>query len=167
MSAPTSPPTESSPGSHYQPSLGVVLVILVLFVGGAFIILRSPGAATSPSVTTTTLHPRARATTTKLPSRASVRVQVANSTSVAGLAGNYSQKLTTLGWDVLPALNASKVAATIIYFKPGFRWAALEIAAQIKISQSAAQPLGHLVPVPNAAGDDIIVILGPDAAIIG
>jgi hypothetical protein len=147
--------------------LGVVLVILVLFVGGAFVILRSPGAATSSPVTTTTLRPKTHATTTKQPSRASVRVQVANSTSVTGLAGTYSQKLTTLGWDVLPALNASKVASTIIYFKPGFRWAALEIAAQIKISQSAAQPLGHLAPVPNAAGDDIIVVLGPDAAITG
>ena len=31
MSAPTSPPTEPSPGSHYQPSLGVVVVILVLY----------------------------------------------------------------------------------------------------------------------------------------
>ncbi len=167
MSAPTSPPTEPSPGSHYQPSLGVVVVILVLFVGAAFLVLRYPGAATSSSVTTTTLGPKRHTTTTALPSRASVRVQVANSTSVTGLAGNYSQKLTTLGWDVLPALNASRVASTIIYFKPNFRWAALEIAAQIKVSQSGVLPLGHLVPVPNVAGDDIVVVLGPDAAING
>ena len=167
MSDPTSPPTEPSQGSHYQPSLGVVLVILVLFVAGAFVMLRSPGAATSPSVTTTTLRAKRHTTAARLPSRASVRVQVANSTSVTGLAGNYSQKLITLGWDVLPALNASRVAATVIYFHAGFRWAALEIAAEIKVSQSAVQPLGHLVPVPNAAGDDIIVVLGPDAAING
>ncbi len=167
MSAPTLPPTESPQGSHYQPSLGVVLVILVLFVGGAFVVLRSPGAATSSAVTTTTIPVKKHTTTATLPPRSRVRVQVANSTSVTGLAGTYSQKLTTLGWDVLPALNASKVAATIIYFKPNFRWAALEIAAQIKLSQSAVQPLGHLVPVPNAAGDDLIVILGPDAAING
>ena len=65
-------------------------------------------------------------------------------------------------------LNANnKVAATKIYFNPGYLWAAQEIAASVKVSKSAIQPLNGLNPVAGAAGDDVVVILGPDVAISG
>jgi hypothetical protein len=59
------------------------------------------------------------------------------------------------------------VSATIIYYNPGFLWAAQEIASEIKVSTSAIQPLNGLSPVSGASGDDVIVILGPDIAIKG
>jgi hypothetical protein len=96
-----------------------------------------------------------------------VRVQVANGTLTTGLARTYTQQLTTYGWDTLPELNGPRVAATTIYFNPGFIWAARQIAGEIKVSGSAIQPLNGLSPVAGASADDVIVILGPDVAIKG
>jgi hypothetical protein len=59
------------------------------------------------------------------------------------------------------------VSATVIYYNPGFLWAAQEVANEIKVSTSAIQPLNGLNPVSGSSGDDVIVILGPDIAIKG
>ncbi|MFI5036596.1 MAG: LytR C-terminal domain-containing protein [Acidimicrobiales bacterium] len=162
------PPPAPSPGSHYQPATAVMLLIVALFVAAAFLMLRA-NPASSPTTTTTL------ATTTTVhhgkvthPAKSRVRVQVANGTSTANLARTYTQQLQTRGWDTLGPLNANnKVAATVLYFNPGFLWAAREIATTIKVSFSAIQPLNGLTPVAGAAGDDVIVILGPDVAIRG
>jgi len=145
-----------------------MLLIVVLFVAGAFFMLRTPPVST-PSVTTTTLTTTTvHSTTPTHPSKARVRVQVANGTNTSNLARSYTQQLQTLGWDTLPPLNAdNKVAASAIYFNPGFKWAALEIAGSIKVSRSSVQALNGLRPVAGAASDDIIVVLGPDVAIRG
>jgi hypothetical protein len=84
------------PGSHYQPALSVVLIIVVLFVGAAFLMIRyvNPASPVSsvttlpPSETTTTIHHHTVAKST-------VRVQVANGTDVSNLARGYSQQLLT------------------------------------------------------------------------
>ena len=152
-------------GSHYQPSLGVVISIVVLFVAAAFLVLRSPSPS-SPSVSTL---PPGSTTTTKTHStvvpKSRVRVQVANGTSSPRLAGRYTQQLLTLGWDTLPALNASKVTATIVYYNSQFRWAALLVASEIHVTTHAVHPLNGLHPVSNTATDDVIVVLGPDLAV--
>jgi hypothetical protein len=163
------PPPAPTPGSHYQPATTVMLLIVVLFVAAAFLMLRanppsSPTATTTVVTTTTTAHQ----TTTTHPPKARVRVQVANGTSTANLAHTYTQQLETLGWDTLPPVNANnKVAATVIYFNPGYRWAAQEIAASIKVKASAIKALNGLTPVSGASSDDVIVVLGPDLAIKG
>lgn len=162
-SAPESPPS----GSHYQPRLSVVLVLLILFIGATFVILRAAPMSTSGATTTTstTLAGSHPTTTTTLPPRSRVRVQVANGTLTTGLARSYTQLLITQGWDTLPQVNAARAAKTIVYFNPGFQWAAQQIAAQIKVAKSAVTPLSGLSPVPGASGDDVIVILGPDVAV--
>jgi hypothetical protein len=168
--SPPSPPEPPVPGSHYQPALGVVLVIVALFIAATFLMLRSPGVASlGPSATTTTTTTIAHSgvTTTSLPTKAQVRVQVANGTNTTGLARTFTQQLQTLGWDTLPQVNAAKVSATIIYYNPGYLWAAQQIAGEIKASSSAIQPLIGLRPVAGASGDDVIVILGPDLAVKG
>ncbi len=155
-------------GSHYQPRLGVVLTLLILFIGATFAVLRTSAPATTTGSTTTTAtttpgsHPT---TSTTLPARSRVRVQVANGTLTTGLARSYTQLLITQGWDTLPQVNAARAAKTIVYFNPGFQWAAQQIAAQIKVAKSAVTPLAGLSPVPGASGDDVIVILGPDVAV--
>lgn len=157
-------------GSHYQPSLMVVLIILVLFVGATFAMLRSSSAtpgSTAGVTTTTAATSTGSTTTTSLVPKSKVRVQVANGTTISGLARANTQQLMTFGWDTLPELNGPKVAKTTIYFNPGYQWAARQIAVELKFSTSAVQPLNGLSPVPGASSDDVIVILGPDSAIRG
>ena len=167
MSQTPTPHEPPVPGSHYQPALSVVLIIVVLFIGSTFLMLRYNGpASTGPATTlptTTTLH----GTSTTVVTKAQVRVQVANGTTTAGLARTYTQQLQTLGWDTLPQVNAARVASTIVYYNPRFLWAAQQIASAIKVGSSAIHPLGGLRPVAGASGDDVIVILGPDVAIKG
>jgi hypothetical protein len=154
------------PGSHYQPALSVVLIIVVLFVVAAFLMLRyvspasSSGTATTlPSETTTTIHHHTVA-------KSSVRVQVANGTKVPNLARTYSQELLTQGWNTLPGVNAlagytgSHLKATIVFFNPGYKWAAIQIANKIHVGLHSIQALNGLRPVPGASSDDVIVILG-------
>ena len=169
MSQSPPPAHESSaPGSHYQPALSVVLIIVVLFIAATFVMLRSTGAA-SPNAAARPLPPTP--VTSGPPNivraKSHVRVQVANGTLTAGLARTFTQQLLTLGWDTLPQLNAARVSSTIVYYNPGFLWAAQQIAGDIKVSSSAIHPLGLLRPVSGAAGDDVIVILGPDVAVQG
>lgn len=143
-----------------------MLIILVLFVGAAFVALRShsaphgsspPPHTTSTSTTTTTTS----GVSTTVP-KSKVSVQVANGTTISGLAGDYTSKLQVLGWNTLPKLNGPTEAATVIYYHPGFLWAAQAIATEIGVPATAAQPIGTATPVAGATGDDIIVILGPD-----
>lgn len=166
--SPQSPYEPPTPGSHYQPALSVMLIIIALFVGSAFLILRSPGVAqtnaVSPSTTISTPATSGTTTTVVTKAKAQVRVQLANGTSVTGLARTYTQQLMTLGWDTLPQLNSAPVSATIVYYNPGYLWAAQQIAAAIKVRPTAIRPLNGQNPVAGSSGDDVIVILGLDAS---
>jgi hypothetical protein len=153
------------PGSHYQPALSVVLIIVVLFIVAAFLMLRyvSP-ASTAPSVTTL---PPSETTTTihHTVAKSTVRVQVANGTTVPNLARGYSQELLTQGWNTLPGVNASAPAkSTIVFFNPGFKWAAIQIAHKIHVSVHSIRSLNGQRVVPGASSDDVIVILGHNSA---
>lgn len=145
-----------------------MLIILVLFVGATFVALRSHSHAAAITTTTHVTVPSSTTTTTKTTAvtvpKSQVSVQVANGTSVTGLAATYTTKLQLQGWNTLPRVNGPTESATVIYYKPGFLWAAQEIAAEISVAPTAARPLGTSTPVAGAAGDDIVVILGPDVA---
>ncbi len=154
-------------GSHYQPSLGVVFIIVVLFIGATFLMVRSVTPSSGTPTTTTTTASTSTSTTSPGTSRvikSKVRVQVANGTTVGALASRYTQKLMTENWDTLPPVNGPHVAATIIYDNPGERAAALLVATAVGLSASAVHPLGGASPVPGASGDGVIVILGPNSA---
>jgi hypothetical protein len=161
-----------NPGSHYQPALSVVSIIVVLFVAATFLMLRSSSPSLSASTTSTSpLSPLATTTTahsasTVLP-KSKVRVQVANGTSTTGLARTYTQRLLTLGWDTLPQMNGPKVTSTVIYFNPGFKWSAKEIANELHASAKSVQAYNGQILISGASTDDVIVILGPDLAITG
>ena len=161
------PRTSHASGSHYQPRLSVALLIVLSFVVATFFMVRtvtpSQSAATPPS---TSIPPTT--STTKAPApvvKSAVRVQVANGTLISGLAGAYSQKLTTQNWDALAPANGPRVAATVIYYNRGFRQAALDVASVIHVSSSSVRALGALTPVSGASSDDVIVVLGPNSAI--
>ena len=165
-----SPQEPRAPGSHYQPAIGSVLVIVVLFVGATFLMLRHSSPNVAPASTTTTTLNSTSSTvhhpTTTLVTKAQVRVQVANGTLTSGLARSYTRQLLTLGWDALPETNGPRVAATVVYYNPGFKWAAVQIAGEIHVKSTAVQSLNGQTPVNGAASDDVIVLLGPDVAII-
>jgi hypothetical protein len=152
------------PGSHYQPALSVVLIIVVLFVVAAFLMIRyvSPASTSGtttlpPSETTTTIHHHTVA-------KSSVRVQVANGTTVPNLARTYSQELLTQGWNTLPGVNGPHEKSTIVYFNPNFKWAAIQIAHKIGVGVHAVQALNGQRPVAGASSDDVIVMLGHNSA---
>jgi predicted kinase len=119
----------------------------------------------SPTTTTTTI---AKSPGTTIPAgrviKSKVRVQVANGTTIGSLAGRYTQKLMTQNWDTLPPVNGPHVTATVIYYNPGERTAALEVATAVGVSASVVHPLGGGSPVPGASGDGVIVILGPNSS---
>ncbi len=160
----------SDSGRHsatYQPSPLKVGLILLVFVIGAVVLLRSQHSNSTPvagggSSTTTVASSSSIPTSTVPPSQ--VRVQVANGTSTPHLAANYSQQLTTQGWNTLQPGNATHTATTFVYFQPGYQWAAIEIARQIGAPTSSVTPLGNLAPVAGAMTDNVIVIVGADLA---
>jgi len=158
--------TPRDTGSHFQPSLRKMLIILFLFVLSAFIMLRTPGTSgpnfATPNITT----PTSGNTQTSVP-ESQVRVQVANGTSTNGVGRTYTQQLMTLGWNTLPEMNGPKINTTIIYYNPGFAASAQKIAAALKVSPTAAQPLNGQQPVAGASSDDVIVIIGPDLVVGG
>ena len=144
-----------------------MVVILVLFVGAAFVALRasSPahiGPAHIPTKSSTTTTAASGSTSATVP-KSQVSVQVANGTTTSGLASTFTTKLQLLGWNTLPRMNGPAETATVIYYHPNFLWAAQEIATEIGVPATAAQPLAGATPVPGATGDDIVVVLGPDA----
>ena len=151
-------------GSHYQPSSSVVLIIVVLFIGSTFLMVR----AVSPSTPSPTVPSSSSSTTPTSPvlTKSRVRVQVANGTNTTGLAGSFTQRLMLQGWDTLPPGNSSAhVAATIIYYNPNYRRAALEIASTVRVSSSVVHPLNGANPIAGSSNDDVIVVLGPNSAI--
>ena len=152
--------------NHHQPSTPVVLILIGVFVLGTYLMVHAKN--TAPASTFNTLPTKTLpggSTTSTQPPKNKVTVQVANGTSVQGLASTVTHNLMTYGWNTLTPTNAPRVAATVIYYNPGYVWAASEIATTINVSTSAVQPLNSLQPVSGASGDDVIVILGPDAAV--
>lgn len=161
------PSPSPSAGSHYQPKLSVVIVILVLFVGAAFFTLRSsnpsvPGSTSTTSTTTAGTHSTTTTVKQKVESKSKVSVQVANGTNTSGLARIWTTSLLTDGWDTLSAVNGPHVKATIIFYAAGYEWAAKEISTELKVPATSLQTLDHKNPVPLSSGDDIVVVLGPN-----
>ena len=151
-------------GSHYQPSLAVVFIIVILFIGATFLMVTT--ISSSPTTSTTTTLPST--TTTKASTTARViksRVQASRSRTVRPSLSSppntpRSSRLRT-GTPCRPSMGRRK-KKTIIYYKAGQLKAAQEVATTIKVSQSAVQPIGTLTTVSGASGDDIVVILGKD-----
>ena len=53
---------------------------------------------------------------------------------------------------------------TTIYYAPSQQQAAALIASELGVRTTAVQPLTGAVPVANATGLDVVVIIGPDLA---
>ncbi len=133
------------------------MVSLVIFAHDVAPVSVGGQTVTTASVVTTTTVP-----VQHVP-KSQVRVQVANGTSTSGLAKTYSEALQTLTWNVLAPINGNIVPATEVWYRPGFAWAAEEIAPVVNTTAAATREVGPTPPLPGTASDDVIVILGPDA----
>ena len=131
------------------------------------------GSAASTTITaprsTTTTHragtKRVAATTTTTVPRSSVKVLVANGTSVAGAAGRYTQLLSGQGWATQAPVNASStVSASSVYYASGQQASASAIASSLGLSSANVQPLTASVPVAGTGGVGIVLVVGPDLA---
>ena len=120
-------------------------------------------AATTSSTATTVLH--RLPTTTSTVVHSSVKVLVANGTQQPNAAGHFTQQLQQNGWNVSTPRNSTSAASTTtIYYAPSQQQAAALIASELGVPTTAVQPVTGAVPVANATGLDIVVIIGPDLA---
>jgi hypothetical protein len=133
----------------------------------------APTAApsTSPPSTTTTA---ASTTTTSTPAettvpadqtvpKADVRLVVANGDGRFNLASINANRLRDAGYVLIDEEDASKVPATILYYRPGFDDEAAIVAVDLLVPDAILEPLPDTPITDNDALGDIIVILGPDS----
>ncbi len=96
---------------------------------------------------------------------AEINVLVANSTGVAGLAGSVATQLTeSFGYTALTPVDATgePVTTTLVFYVPGAEGDAQKVAASLALSAGAVSPMPSSVPVADAAGADVLVLLGLD-----
>ena len=159
----TSDDTSESPAPH-EVHTGRAIVVVVAFLVIFALCLSTTEQAPSgaPDSSSPTTPPTTSAPTTTTVPHSTIKVQVANGTSTPGAAGGVTTTLQNQGWNVLPPVNTTTAASTSsIYFASGRKWAAEEIAREVGLAKSVIQPLTTAVPVPDAAGDDVVVVIGP------
>jgi hypothetical protein len=132
-------------------------------VGPHFKAASTSGTATTSSTATTSQH--RLSTTTSTVVHSSVKVLVANGTQEPNAAGHFTQQLQQNGWNVsTPGNSTSAASTTTIYYAPSQQQAAALVASELGVPTTAVQPMTGAVPVANATGLDIVVIIGPDLA---
>jgi hypothetical protein len=125
----------------------------------------APAAAVVTSTTTTTRSSTTTSTTRAVAthSPSSVKVLVANGTSVAGLAGKMKTKLAPGGYDLLAPTNTTSAArASAVYYASGYQGDAQAVAAAAGLGTGTLQALTSQLPVANSSGAEVIVVVGPD-----
>ncbi len=169
-------PTSGSGPANWMRGVAVVVVAVVIGVLLMPSATRAPLTLSSTSqTTTTTVAGGTTSTTTRttpttattlpavVPGASSIRVLVANATSITGLAGGVASYLHSRGYVVQPAVNATtKVTATQVYAASGQQAAAGTVAGALGLSAGIIQPPSAVVPVASTGGAAVIVIAGPD-----
>jgi hypothetical protein len=154
--------------------IGVAVILGAVLLAQSFKDGGSPVAASS-NPTSTVKRTDASTTTTAVPQPhdpATVKVLVLNGSGKSGIAKAGADQLKAANYTTLDPANASTgapVAASVVYFTPGYDADAQQIAAKLGLNPSAAQPLPS--PPPPEVGDprdaNIVVLIGTDAPIAG
>lgn len=158
----------TGPGQLGSVPRGLLLTALAVAVGIAVLASISRiGPTTTAALTrptTTTTVPPTTTTTLATHPPASVKVLVANGTSVKGAAGRLATKLSSGGYDTLaPTDTLSPVKASAVYYVAGYEGDAQAIAAAAGLSATDVQPMSSSVPVAVGSAE-VVVIVGPDLA---
>ncbi len=154
---------------------GIILLVVAIVLGIFILNKTQPGGAptsvsSQPKTTTTKpTKPTKGATTSTPPSTraprqpAAIKVLAANGSGVAGLGGKIGDRLTAAGYNSLaPTNTTTDVATSVVEFTPGFDLEALYVAQALGIQGTAVKPLAPDIPVEDAKGADIVVLVGPD-----
>jgi len=156
--------------SHQRSSWGR-RIFLALFLLGALALAGFVGSVVGPHFKATSTSPptagstRPPVTTTSTVAHASVKVLVANGTQEPNAAAHFAQQLQQQGWNVaVPENTTSAASTTTVYFAPSQQAAAGLVASELGVPMTAVQSLNSGVPVPNAAGLDVVVVIGSDLA---
>lgn len=115
--------------------------------------------ATDDSAETTTTVPSARPP-------AEVPTIVLNGSGVSGAAGNYSEALASLGYQLTDADGANaatNVPSTQVLYAEGFEQDAAAVAVAIGAPSLVPAPLSEPSP-GEIMGASVVVVLGPDLA---
>jgi hypothetical protein len=161
----TDPDTPDAPPARAtsQVNAGRAVAVIVVFLVAMVLLLGPAGRAdrhaapTVASTTTTTLYERP-----VVPS--ATRVQVANGTTVAGQAAAYSHTLQTRGWDVVPPVQGPPWDRSLVFYAPTYEPAAKQIAGELGLAADRVVSGVAVSGVTGAAGNDIVVVIGPDLA---
>ena len=127
----------------------------------------SAGSDDEPSsVASSTLPPT---TVLTVPVRApqEVRVLSANGTAVKGVAGRATEQLQAAGYNVLAPTDAQRATASNVFFTAGdFEREAQAVAAALGLPTTvvAAFPTGPPLPLTDARGANVVVVVGPELA---
>ena len=125
----------------------VALGVLILIGGVVFATTRGGGGDTGQSSVT---------------EAANTQVAVLNSTSSAGLAAEYANKVKKLGYRVTPVGNSDQpFESSVVYFEPAGQDAAGRVASAVGIG--VIEPISPEIR-PQAGGASVVVVLGSDKA---
>jgi hypothetical protein len=158
--------------------IGVVLALVVVGVALASTVLGG-GDDSAPARPNTVASPTAsanggsgggaqggNAVATKV-NRSQVTVAVLNGTTTTGLARAASDKLTKVGFQPGVVTNDTTNqarSATAVFYTPGNRRAALDVAKVIGEGADAVQPIDEGTRLIAGQGADVVVTVGADQA---
>jgi hypothetical protein len=149
-------------GSRIGIAIGCVVALAAAGYVGSVVGPHFKSASTSSTSTTST---RPQSTTTSTLAHASVKVLVANGTQEANTAAHFTQQLQQQGWNVgTPTNSTSPATTTSVYYGVFWQQSAIQIATELGAPATAVKPLTSAVPVPNATGYDVVVVIGSDLA---
>ncbi len=95
----------------------------------------------------------------------SIRVLVANGTTVSGAATRFTGALRTAGYHVLAPVNSTVPAmSSVVYYESGDRADALAVAQFLGAGSGSVQPLSKSPPVSKVGSAMVVVVIGPDLA---
>lgn len=148
--------------------LGFVVGWVLRGDGGKAVVLppataaQASTTATAPSIETTSTAP---ATAPAPVDRSTVTIAVLNASGVTGLAGKTSDRATGLGYakaNVVVGNAPPQTGPSVVYFRPGARASARQVAKDLGIGQVAPLPANTSLTAqtPGASGSDVIVVLG-------
>jgi hypothetical protein len=116
----------------------------------------TPGGGTSGGGTKTSA--------TAAPPKADTTVAVLNGTTVAGLAANVADKVAKAGYKKGTVTNApdQQRAATQVYYEPGQKAAALQVARTIDVGKDAVVPIDDVTSATAGSDASVVVVVGSD-----
>jgi hypothetical protein len=160
---------------------GIILVLVAVGIGAVLLTMgydREKGLVTSPptnpSDSTSTLVPNSpvgnapglpSSTNSSLKPPSAVVVKVGKAGAPEGVASAGAEKLKSAGYTQSAAFDSSQsLAASKVFYQPGFQAEAGEVAKVFKIPDSAVAAMPNPPPDPLiSAGANVVVLLGPEA----